>query len=183
LTFSPGVGGNPFGRWQGTCPYHALSEKTGCTKSISLKSAHDSARCKLLVMWWCIQAPEFSRKRFHGSVSLRSMEECPYPEDVMFMRASMLPEAPSRRDVLDDVTLDAVGVVGESDAPPTGTDDAGASSRRGPTSEPLAKMMRVVAPALDDRPEVDSSDTSSSSSSSSGSTRSSDDTLESSGSD
>ena len=78
-----------------------------------------------------VQPQKISRKRElaeHGGV--------PISQDVMFVRASMLPEAPSRRDVLDDVTLDAVGVVGESDAPPTGTDDAGVSSRRGTTSEP-----------------------------------------------
>lgn len=66
LTFSPFDGARSFGRWQGTCKYHAKNSKTWCTKTITVKTEGDMENCKHVIQYWLIQATAFSSKSDHA---------------------------------------------------------------------------------------------------------------------
>lgn len=117
LTFTPPKGEhNRHGRWQGLCPYHAKNSKTACTRSIALKSsdAAEMDKCKLVVMYWCLQACTVYRHKWHKAV--RVTDDMLLPEDVMLLRAMMMPPPPPKDELLDDEFLDALALTEEAEA-------------------------------------------------------------------
>lgn len=59
--------GKPYGAIQASCPFHRLSVRTGCKKTMNLASAdRESALATIWRLWDCCnRAPQFNRQRFH----------------------------------------------------------------------------------------------------------------------
>ena len=134
------------GRWMARCPYHALNDKTDCTKTMMVKpgsSDDQKDRAKLAVMWWCLQAQRFGLKRDHGALNARQfMDECPYPENVLRLRANACPDPPTKQELMTDEFLDAVAAAGGG-----GGGEDGAKRPRGDGEEksaPAKKSIRVA---------------------------------------
>ena len=62
----------PHGAWQVTCPYHKLSSKTRCTRSMKLGDKPEARDiCVRALMNWCLQAPQYRTKKAHASMPCR----------------------------------------------------------------------------------------------------------------
>jgi hypothetical protein len=71
----PGGGtwtGGAFGGFSARCPFHKLSNKTGCKKWSRIRgpSAEDREAAYLRVLFWCSQARSFDRQRHHVACEL-----------------------------------------------------------------------------------------------------------------
>ena len=117
LTFKKASEGCPHGSWQATCPYHRLNTKTKCTKTRQLTTAADSDAAKLYVMRWCMEAAAFPRKKLHAK--FRPVASNMLPEALMQAQVHMLPEPPSREEMLASLTDEILDLIeGKSQPPP-----------------------------------------------------------------
>jgi hypothetical protein len=67
------------------------------------------------VKYWCLQASCFDRQRNHKSFEV-DVDDFGIPEDLLDIRAPMMPEAPDRDELYDDDALDSL----EGTAPDVG---------------------------------------------------------------
>ena len=106
LTFSSESIRPPFGQWQATCPYHAVSDKTKCKKSIQLRSLDDKERTRDLLKQWCLAAPNVDRRRRHAELLPRSYTVV--APEVLEARLALLPVPPDPDNLQTDEVLDAL---------------------------------------------------------------------------
>jgi hypothetical protein len=100
---------------------------------------------RLAVKYWCLQALSFTRQRHH-----REAPACDgdlLPEDLMDAAVDMMPEPPSREELMSDDFLDAIEGV-PADGPPNGRDPPD-----GPDGPPPPKRRRGVSSAPASQPE------------------------------
>ena len=97
MTFSSANKKPPHGQWFAVCPFHRLSTKTGCTKSLSLRSANDAHTALRLMKLWCLQAALFTYKRDHSQVKPHLLCKDPLALDDQLLeaRALELPPVPA----------------------------------------------------------------------------------------
>ena len=108
FTVTPEASGGKHGGFRVRCPWHRKNAKTDCKRWFRVKGPELSdkimtARC---IMSWCNDAFLFGRQRNHRIHD-------PDPETVPeldFLKAGKITEIPVRGDVIDDDTLDAMGV-------------------------------------------------------------------------
>ena len=74
----------PLGAWQATCPFHALNDKTGCTKAMKVSAEHSSQMVRRMLLMWCLQAPHHTRKSTHSKVVPKNLQLL--PEEVILQR-------------------------------------------------------------------------------------------------
>ena len=65
------------GSWFARCPYHKLSDKTACTKTLAIRSPDecDSRASLIAIYMWCNSALEHTRKRDHGAHPIADKRE------------------------------------------------------------------------------------------------------------
>ena len=116
---SPGIGG----RWQAKCPYHKKNMKTACTRSITCTTEDAVDNGRRMVKWWALHARDYDRKRLHAKFPI-NLADIP-DEDVLDMRAYMMPLPPLPDELLDDDLLDELDLGTEAPAPAPSTPSAG----------------------------------------------------------
>ncbi len=101
----PGGNGGPFGGYQASCPFHRKNDTTGCKRYLKLPSNDPAARQLVLrqLMWWCSQAKNFSRQRFHLIQGLPT-DQVPSWAHLRALREDVRPE---KGEVHTDEYLDA----------------------------------------------------------------------------
>ncbi|CAE7524520.1 unnamed protein product [Symbiodinium sp. CCMP2456] len=98
----PGSAGTgPFGGFQGSCPYHKKSSKTGCKKFVSIKGPRpeDKDLAMREILFWCTQARSCRLQREHLCVPLK-------PTPAMEVLLARVIEDPPSAPVLTDEDLD-----------------------------------------------------------------------------
>ena len=94
----------PFGGIQIVCPFHALNDKSGCKKFLSLSGPQEADEENVLnrLRHWANQAQRFDRQRKHVRMSIREADT-PAPAVVLQQK---LEHGPSEA-IRNDVQLDA----------------------------------------------------------------------------
>ena len=139
-----GKGGAANPGWQVICPFHAVSEKTKCTRfltlsELSLRGEDEVIRC---LQMWAQDAPNHNRARWHQSEP--SIPGLLPPADVVdeILRASRIDSMPEGFVLKDDVELARLAAVafsgggrgrGRANAPGAGGGRAGRGAGRGRT--------------------------------------------------
>ena len=139
-----GKGGAANPGWQVICPFHAVSEKTKCTRfltlsELSLRGEDEVIRC---LQMWALDAPNHNRARWHQSEP--SIPGLLPPADVVdeILRASRIDSMPEGFVLKDDVELTRLAAVafsargrgrGRANAPGAGGGRAGRGAGRGRT--------------------------------------------------
>lgn len=68
----------PSGQWQASCPFHRLSEKTGCARATQVGSSAESKEAaKRKLQTWCLTAPLYDRKRRRTSAQVQAADVLP----------------------------------------------------------------------------------------------------------
>lgn len=159
------------GAWQAKCPYHRRTDKTACTKSLSLAESTDEQRQLTLrmVKHWLLQAGSFDRGWKHQKWNPRSFE-CP-PEHVLDLKAEEM-RGPSDP-VQPDDELDKLAARASASRPKA---KAKPKAKRKPKAAAVAKRRDrpPASPQDEAASDPESSGSSSGSSSSSSSSESSD---------
>ena len=95
----------PHGQWHVKCPFHRLSQKTGCTRALKAGETEDSKDlAKRVLQGWCLQAPSHERKSSHCAIPLKNHEAL--PAEILEFRLASLPQPPDI--LLADDELDAL---------------------------------------------------------------------------
>jgi hypothetical protein len=131
--------GMPNGAMQATCPYHRLTETTGCKKTMNFPSRRldDVLRVMWTLRHWCNRAHMYSRQRNH--VLPRKLDVADTP-DIGVILAARLTKAPAAFPPTD-VELDR----GTAGPPPAGQGAAAdaAASRASRARGARARVTRV----------------------------------------
>ena len=177
ITPKQAKGPGNFGGYQGSCRFHKKNNLTGCKRFVSIKgpTSEDREAAFDQILYWCTQARDFNRQRWHIGTSLQ-----PTPSRALLARR--IDEIPE--DVQDDDELDRANAVAArpaaakrkakpkaSKAKPKARGKAKAAAAPSAPSDEAASD--PPSDSSDDSDEADQSASSSDSSSSSSSTSSS----------
>ena len=98
----------PHGQWQANCPYHRLSERTGCTRAMQAGPTEQTKEeAKRTLQTWCLLAPHHDRKRHHTSACVKSSDVLPQGLLDIRLSALKLPAGKPPTDEELDLDLDA----------------------------------------------------------------------------
>ena len=180
FTYVPPEKRPPNGQWAVTCPFHAKSVRTDCTKSMAISGPTllDKEKVRDSLKLWCLQADACTRKSEHSAVRFKG---CDIPaEAILQARLGELPAPPDRTLIIDDETRDRLeaeearnrGRAGRPKAKAKGKAKAG----RAPKAKALAARLANAPPPeqeADDAPAAAAASTTSSHNSSSSTSSSS----------
>ena len=106
----------PHGQWQAHCPFHRLSDRTGCTRAMMAGPTEQTKQeAKRKLQTWCLLAPHHDRKRHHTSAYLKSSDVL--PEGLLDIRLSAL-KLPTGKAPTDEELDAAEALAAEDKAKP-----------------------------------------------------------------
>ncbi len=115
LRFRPISARCPSARWEAVCPYHKVSESTGCTKTLTIANLADGKPCpdsikenEIRCKHWLNRAGDYNRRYVHKACH-PLFEECPPLAVIEATRYN----APVPAVVLTDDLLDDLVIAGE----------------------------------------------------------------------
>ncbi len=93
-----------YGGLQATCPFHRLNARSGCKKFVTIRgpSVEDKSAALRVLLQWCVEAPNYSRQRYHMAVPLAPESAPPWA----FLLSRRIDDEP-RGPVQTDAELDA----------------------------------------------------------------------------
>jgi hypothetical protein len=101
-------GAGRYGGYQATCPFHKLSDKSGCKRWFAIKgpTVADKHFAAKKLMMWCCSALSYDRQRDHLRCDI-DMNECPSLETLLADRIPMA-YRPEPGSIKTDAELDAL---------------------------------------------------------------------------
>ena len=105
FTFTTAEKRPPHGQYQAHCPFHRLSDKTGCTRAMQVgPSKETKEEAKRMLQSWCLLAPLHSRKRHHTAAYIKRADVL--PQEILDQKLTLL-RAPAAKAATDQELDDA----------------------------------------------------------------------------